>query len=254
MPDLRALVRASFLIPSPLERYFPATARRESRDGVVLISYGLPGPDYNAAIVFGPIAPEEVFALADAFFGRTIYCIVVESETAAGMEAEVWARGWARDEEEPALALVPIPTPPPPPPVLAVRQVTTEREFADFIAVTGRPLTFVPSLAAALDPMVALFVGYHEDEPVATARVACYGAIGEVTGVVTAPAWRRRGLGTAMTWVAVAAGVERGCTAITLTASPMGYPVYVRMGFVPVCFYRTYLPPPEIAAELPDVR
>jgi hypothetical protein len=31
---------------------------------------------------------------------------------------------------------------------------------------------------------------------------------------------------------------------MTLTASEMGYPVYLRMGFVPVCRYRTYLPPP----------
>jgi hypothetical protein len=30
---------------------------------------------------------------------------------------------------------------------------------------------------------------------------------------------------------------------MTLTASAMGYPVYVAMGFVPVCTIRTYLPP-----------
>jgi hypothetical protein len=31
---------------------------------------------------------------------------------------------------------------------------------------------------------------------------------------------------------------------MTLTASAMGYSVYVRLGFVPVCTYRNYAPPP----------
>ena len=46
-----------------------------------------------------------------------------------------------------------------------------------------------------------------------------------------------------MTWAAVAAGLERGCDVIILSASEMGYSVYLRMGFVPVCRYRTYIRP-----------
>ena len=33
-----------------------------------------------------------------------------------------------------------------------------------------------------------------------------------------------------------------GCRAFLLTATEMGYPVYVKMGFVPVCTLRTYEP------------
>jgi len=36
-----------------------------------------------------------------------------------------------------------------------------------------------------------------------------------------------------------------GVYRLTLTATEMGYPVYLRMGFVPVCRYRTYVPPKD---------
>ena len=42
---------------------------------------------------------------------------------------------------------------------------------------------------------------------------------------------------------AVGAGREAGCTAFFLTATELGYPVYVKMGFVPICTMRTYTAP-----------
>jgi hypothetical protein len=38
-------------------------------------------------------------------------------------------------------------------------------------------------------------------------------------------------------------GVRRGCTAVTLNATELGLPVYLKMGFVPVCTHRSYLSP-----------
>jgi hypothetical protein len=35
----------------------------------------------------------------------------------------------------------------------------------------------------------------------------------------------------------------RGCTAAVLKATAMGYPLYLRMGFVEVCRMRVYAPP-----------
>jgi hypothetical protein len=45
-----------------------------------------------------------------------------------------------------------------------------------------------------------------------------------------------------MTWAVLAEGAQRGCVSAILTATTMGYQVYVRMGFEPVAVYRTYLP------------
>ncbi len=241
--DLRSIVRAPLLIPSPLQRYRPEPGRHAIHDGLVLTASGGQGPDFNAAIALGPLPPEQVFALAEAFFDTIGYAIIVEADSAQPVEDAIRARGWHLEEEEPALALAPIPAPPPPPPGLTLRLVTTDAELADFMAVSQTGSRWIPSLDAALDPAVALFVGYDEGTPVATSRIARHGDVGDINGIVTAPAQRRRGFGTAMTWVAIAEGARRGCMAMTLTATEMGYPVYLRMGFVPVCIYRTYLPP-----------
>lgn len=243
MPDVRSLVRAPLLVPSPLQRYRPEPGRHIVHDDLVLAASGDPGPEGNVAFVLGPVPPGRVFALAAAFFDATGYAVVVESETAQRMDDAVQALGWRLDEEEPALVLAPIPIIPRPPSGLTIRPVTTNVGFADFMALSQTGRRWIPSLDAAMDPAVALLVGYDGETPVATARIARYGDVGDINGVVTLPAYRRRGIGTAMTWAAVAAGAQRGCTAITLSATAMGYPVYVRMGFVPVCTYRTYLPP-----------
>lgn len=245
--DHRALLHTPLLVPSPLQRYRPGPSRHAMHGDLILTAGGGPGPDFNSAIVLGPMPPEQVFALADAFFAPTEYAITVEAEFAQPTEDALRARGWRLDEEEPALLLSPIPAPPPPA-GLTIRPVTTEAALADFLALSRTARHWIPSLDAARDPAVALLVGYHHGEPVATSRVTCHDAVGEIMGVVTAPEARGRGFGTAMTWGAIAAGVRRGCVAMTLTASEMGYPVYLRMGFVPVCTYRTFLPPEPAGA------
>jgi GNAT superfamily N-acetyltransferase len=243
MTDLRAIVHAPLLAPSPLQRYRSEPGRHAVHEDLILSAMGGPGPDLNGAIVLGPIPPERVFALADAFFDTSGYAVTVEVESAEPMDAALQARGWHLDEEEPALVLSPIPDFPPPVPGLLIRLVTAEPEFADFMAVSRTGYRWIPSLAAATDPGVALFVGYERGEAVAASRLTCQSGVGDINGVVTLESHRRRGFGTAMTWAAIAEGARRGCSAMTLTATEMGYPVYVKMGFVPVCTFRTYVPP-----------
>jgi ribosomal protein S18 acetylase RimI-like enzyme len=54
--------------------------------------------------------------------------------------------------------------------------------------------------------------------------------------------FRRLGLGEAMTSAALTAAREAGCVRASLQASPMGRPIYERMGFREVAYYRQYLP------------
>jgi ribosomal protein S18 acetylase RimI-like enzyme len=97
-----------------------------------------------------------------------------------------------------------------------------------------------PSLACALDPDVAIFVGYRHSKPVATAQMFAVGPIAGITGVATVPAARRRGLATALTWTALAEGAARGCTCAVLSALGASYDLYRKMGFVHVCNHRAY--------------
>jgi ribosomal protein S18 acetylase RimI-like enzyme len=52
-----------------------------------------------------------------------------------------------------------------------------------------------------------------------------------VYNVSVAEPFRRRGFGEAITWAAVAAGLQRGAIDAWLGSSAMGYALYRRMGF-----------------------
>ncbi len=241
--EARELVRRPMLVPSPLQQYMPGSVRMESHDCLLLAALGGDSVEENYALVFGTIDPERVFSLARSFFGSDEYSIVIESGTARALDELLQAQEWPIDEDVPALLLKPIPARPEASTSLEIRPVTTELEYEDFMNISQTGRRWVPSLKAATDPNVGLFVGYIEKRPVATSRLNCLGTVGDINGIVTDPDYRRRGFGTEMTWAAIAEGVKRGCTAIVLTATEMGYPVYLRMGFEPVCNYRTYLRP-----------
>jgi GNAT superfamily N-acetyltransferase len=242
LAKLRAVVQAPLRLPSPLSRHRRVPDRHAVYGDLVLTAVSGPGPAVHTAAVLGPEPPERVLAHAARFFADAEYAVLIESDTAQPMEQALQARGWHLDEEEPALALSPLPRPLPTaaPPGLTIAPVTTAAQFAQYLALSEN--LWVPSLEAALDPQVGLLVGYLDAEPVAVARFTCFGEVAEILGVLTRPSHRRRGFGAALTWAAVAAAAQRGCSAVTLTASASGYPLYCRLGFVPVCSYRTYVP------------
>jgi GNAT superfamily N-acetyltransferase len=239
--DPRALVRIAVTTPPPMQRYHARQSRVEAHDGFTMLDLGGPGHSVNYLTLYREPDPEALVAAARAFFGDAGFAIAVESDTAPAFEERLKTHDWVIDEEEPSMLLQPIPATPESPAGLDIHHVSTESELDDFLHITKTGRRWIPSLEAATDPNVALFVGYVDGTPVATSRINIMGDVGDINGVETLPTYRRRGIGTALTWAAVAAGKERGCTAITLSASPMGYPVYLKMGFEPICVYRTYV-------------
>jgi GNAT superfamily N-acetyltransferase len=238
-------VRAVLTTPSPLDRYQESGTRRTVAGDVVLLESGPPDSRHRHAFVLGAVAPEGLFAPARAFYGdERVDSVELAAEYAAPVEAELIRRSWRVTEEEPALVMDRAPaTLPAPPAGLTVRRVDDEAGLEDFYAVDNVKKRWVPSAEAARDPRVAVLVGYLDGEAVATARVSAHGDVADIMGVVTRPEHRRRGYGTAMTWAAVGAARGMGCGAFVLTATEMGYPVYAKMGFSPVCTLRTYEPP-----------
>ncbi|HZU77754.1 MAG TPA: GNAT family N-acetyltransferase [Dehalococcoidia bacterium] len=92
-------------------------------------------------------------------------------------------------------------------------------------------------------PDMTLYLGYVDSRPVATALRVSSHRIAGVFNIGTVPAYRGRGIGEAMTWIAALGGRDEGCVAAYLQASEMGFPVYRRMGFLHVADYSTWLPP-----------
>lgn len=243
MDESRKLVRIPLLEPSPLTPYREGVEERQELHAHFKLLAEGDDVEGNVAIVCGPVAPGEFFEAAHRFYSSVPFAVLIESETSAPVEERLRASGWALDEEEIAMVLAPISDAPAAPPELAIRMVASAAGYEDFMTVVPGSRSWVPSLAAATDPRVALFVGYVDGQPVATSRLTCFPGACEILGVTTLESWRRRGYGEALTWAAVQEGRQRGCPVAVLTASEMGYPLYRRMGFQEVCAYCTYLPP-----------
>ena len=79
-------------------------------------------------------------------------------------------------------------------------------------------------------------------EAAGAAQLVVSNGVAGVYYVATTEPLRRRGIGDAMTRHALDVGTMLGCSLGSLQASPMGRPIYERMGFEVVSDYRTYVP------------
>ncbi len=115
--------------------------------------------------------------------------------------------------------------------------------FDDMHAVLGSSATFrrIFGLEFLGDPAVRVVVGYLEGEPVSAATAIRSGSTLGIYAVATIERARRRGIGRAVTSVAIEAGRSAwDCTIAVLQSSEMGVPVYTSMGFVEVARYVSY--------------
>ena len=89
-------------------------------------------------------------------------------------------------------------------------------------------------------PAVSMYVGYVEGRPAATSCLITTGAVAGIYWVSTLEEFRGRGFGAAISAHAIRVGQSLGCDMATLQASPLGRPVYERMGFEVTDDYRNY--------------
>ena len=89
------------------------------------------------------------------------------------------------------------------------------------------------------DSPVEAIVAYASGQPVATAQVFFHGVTAYVGWVATTAAAMRGGLGTLVTRDVIARACLHGASTVSLIASPMGAPVYRRIGFSDVAWLRS---------------
>ena len=88
-------------------------------------------------------------------------------------------------------------------------------------------------------------VAYANGQPVATAQAFFHGVTAYVGWVATTAAAMRGGLGTLVTRDVIARARVRWASTVSLMASPMGAPVYRRIGFSDVAWLRSAVRVPE---------
>ncbi len=135
---------------------------------------------------------------------------------------------------------------------VSLRWVTGEQDVADFVAVSdaayqslgmpeGALLTAVAAPALVLRPGSSIVLADVDGVPVGAAMVLLSHGIAGVYFVGTLEAARGRGVGELVTRAVTNRGFEVGAAAVTLQASPMGEPIYDRMGYASIYRYTTFL-------------
>ncbi len=133
-----------------------------------------------------------------------------------------------------------------------LRKLTDKSEAPDFWAVAKDAyLTngFPPEVfnytdhAGLLAGNVAAFVAYLDGEPVSIAMTIVSDEVAGIYWVGSRERARGLGLGRAVTVAATNAGLELGGTIASLQASPMGRPIYAKLGYEAVYDYRFLMSP-----------
>ena len=94
-----------------------------------------------------------------------------------------------------------------------------------------------------LAPQYVTYLGYRDRKPVSTAMIVFSPLLAGVYWVGTTSGARRTGLAEACTRQVTNAAFERGACAVTLQASPMGEPIYTRLGYRTFDRLRWYVVP-----------
>jgi GNAT superfamily N-acetyltransferase len=117
--------------------------------------------------------------------------------------------------------------------------------MADAYAVYGSPeestQAFFARMESVRGPTTQAYLGRVDGRAVSGATLYLSHGIGGVGWVGTRPSAFGRGYGAALTWRVVDEGLRRGVPFLNLQASPMGAPVYRRMGFETPTEYRMYI-------------
>ena len=217
-------------------------------------------PFHNARSCAAPIALDELLDASRRFHGarRVPATVWVRAHADQALEADLRARGYATFTTMPGMALLGDPGTVCAPEGLTIRaRRRIARACDDFrhvsaeaYATYGAPPEYADDAFADIEsvcaPHIQGFVGYADGAAVAAAALYLTHGVAGIGWVGCVPSARGRRYAEALTWRAVREGFRRGASFANLQASPMGRPVYERMGFATPTEYRVLFAPPSL--------
>ena len=237
-----------------------------SRRGVTWYRSGVDYALFNGAFSNGPTPEPEIIEEVVAEFRPRqlpfLWWILPSSRDPSELRKRLHAAGFVPDHEAPGMALELTKLVDPPPAPQGFRFETVRGE--DGLEKFGRTLNAgdfqapeevareIPRLLQpeAGDPSWRFFIGLLHERPVATSLRVNHGGVVGIYGISTIPEARRQGIGTIMTRVAVDDGRSSGDgDYAVLTATPLGAPVYRKMGFQECCRVGAYIWNPRPSSD-----
>jgi ribosomal protein S18 acetylase RimI-like enzyme len=219
-----------------------------SEEGGVLLMAGanaFPGAFRNCVLRIDPrVPPHDVLERAHAFFrshGRG-YTLLARASRDGDLIETLQMTGMTPLADSPCM-LVEAPVAEGEMPAgIHIESMSELRHVQDMVRINAEAYealrlpaaetrVFFSKPQALLSPRVRGFVAYRGEEPVSTAMTLFSGAGAGVYWVGTAASAQRMGLAELCTRLATNAGFAAGARAVTLQASPLGEPIYRRMGY-----------------------
>jgi ribosomal protein S18 acetylase RimI-like enzyme len=229
------------------------------RDGMLFVAGGsaFPVGYSNAALrVDGALPAADAFAAADVFFGELGrgYTLLVHAEQDADLVEAARARGQAPASQAPFMTAEHPLEAPDKGDVPELRLVEDVAGARDLVAVNRRAYgdlgmpaeeteTMFGKTSRLLVPEIHAVVAYQNGRPISTAMILSSDRAAGVYWVGTVPDARGRGLAEHCTRVVTNAAFARGARIVSLEASKMGFPIYLRMGFETVGEVYWYVTP-----------
>jgi len=260
-PAFAALLDENLLAATREFAHWQSGAVCVEGDGVLTIAGSTAFPIGYANCVLRTdrsVAPAEVLERAAAFFeprGRG-FTVFVRGAVDQDIEAALQRAGVPSLVDTPCMVIDEPLAPPSLPPGCELRAVTDEAEAvavregsAEAYLSLGLPADETRALYGLprrlLAPHYATCLGYRDGVPVSTAMIIFSPLLAGVYWVGTTSGARRTGIAEACTRQVTNAAFERGAHAVTLQASPMGEPIYTRLGYRTFDRLRWYVVPPR---------
>jgi ribosomal protein S18 acetylase RimI-like enzyme len=210
-------------------------------DGLLVTATRLADPTLNVAFADGPVRdPARALDWFEDWFRARGLDPGIELRVGRHHEIEslLVTRGFTAVVRRPAMTLHPIAVADVAVPRVTVRAVAGDADLAAFHAIQGAAFDMTPEVAAeflprrALDlPGIRWLLAWYDDVPCATAAVSVSEHGAGIVGVATLVAYRRRGVGRAVTAAAVREGAALGAELAWLYPTPMARGLYASLGF-----------------------
>lgn len=212
---------------------------------------GVPVPVFNRVFVFEAPPLDELSAAVDWMAGHEVPFWVTATDPAVervethlpDLECDL-----VKAAEHPGMAMAPLDEVPPPGPVAEIEAVTDPDDLDDYSGVAASVFGTPEDVERRLDraalggDRMRLFLGRVDGEPAGSGLLARSGDVAGVYSIGVLEAFRRRGIGRAMTRAVLRAGRDAGCDAGVLQASEMATPLYGELGFETFVTYHLFEP------------